>query len=577
MNANQTKPGCIGTVLPYVIGYFCIFLGFLSAGNPFGAAMSVIGTATLVIRSCMAAKRKAEQLRQSLTEELTEDFFRTASQSAITRRLLAEELQRQQNAPEKRYCKAVLTRKTIYGSVGLVLMAILLHACYDQESFIPVSCMAMLIFAWLWNRATPVQLLCATASRHPKLPFSHVVHEILGDEGIVRKSRLRGALGLGLLAILLVSFFLVTSQTRLSYGPAEGGVMLTGYRPALTNMTEVTVPETAEGQRVVAIDDDVFADCVHLEKVSLPDSLVSIGVRAFKNCESLTEVDLPQGLQTLGGEAFMNCSSLTAISIPEGVTELRGNTFEGCTKLADVQLHDGITAIHAYCFRDCQALKDLRLPARITEIRTYTFEGCSSLKSVHIPSGVTRIASHAFHNCTSLADVYLPDTLEEIGSSAFRNCKALVSVAMPTGVDREDNAFKDSPTEFVEKEYTDAQWSAILEEMDGKTLSTPLYYMYNLDKGVDAICRYGKDGYVVLADSPVYEQFINEERALEALDRPIELIAWLEKAREAGATTVSIRRYSHIATQINGRPTFLRQTYHIDELLEQLKAELGHG
>lgn len=577
MNTNKTGTGCIGAALPYVIGYFCIFLGILDAGGPFGAAMSVIGTAILVIRSCITAKRIAEQLQQSLKEELTEQFFQTASQDVITRRLLAEELQRQQSAPETRYSKAVLKRKTIYGSVGLVLLAILLHNCYYIESFIPVSCMALLVFAWLWNRATPVQLLCSAASRHPKVAFTQLVRDSLGDEGTRTQSRLRSTLGLGLLALILVSFVMGTSQIRLDYAPTEGGLMLTSYRPALTNMAEVTVPETVDGQPVVAIGDDVFADCPNLKKVNLPDSLRTMGVRVFKNCTSLTEVTLPGKLQTLGGEAFMNCEELTAIRIPEGVTELRGNTFEGCVKLADVQLHEGITAIHAYCFRGCEALKSIELPSRITEIRTYTFEGCHALESVYIPAGVTRIASHAFHNCTSLSYVYLPDTLEEIGSSAFRNCKALLSVNMPKGVNREDNAFKESPTEFKQKRFSDDQWNTILEEMNGKPVTTPLYYMYNLDKGVDAICRYGTQGYVVLTDSPEYSAFLSENRALQPLETTAELIAWLEKAREAEVTTVNLRRYSHIATEAAGSMNFITVEYEMDALLEQLKAENEHG
>ena len=333
-------------------------------------------------------------------------------------------------------------------------------------------------------------------------------------------------------------------------------------------MEEAVIPDHIDGQRVVAIADDVFSDIYHLEQVTIPASVRSIGVRAFKNCGNLEQITLPAELQSLGGEAFMNCTSLREIQIPEGVTELRGNTFEGCSNLESVELPEGMTAIHAYCFRGCTSLSSIQLPAHISEIRTYTFEGCSDLTHIEIPVGVTRIASHAFHNCTDLSYVYLPDTLEEIGSSAFRNCTSLKFVEMPQGVTREDNSFKESPTKIKDKHYTDLEW--LICWQDAKSLGAPMYYMYNLDKGIDAICRYGTNGYVVLSDNPGFADLIDDTRDIQPLETEQTLIDWLEKAKSKDVPSVMFYHYSQAVTDDQGDPTFVALEYSIDVFLELL-------
>lgn len=48
-------------------------------------------------------------------------------------------------------------------------------------------------------------------------------------------------------------------------------------------------------------------------KVSLPDSVTSIGYRAFYRCTSLTNVTIPDSVTSIGNWAFCGCTSLKAI------------------------------------------------------------------------------------------------------------------------------------------------------------------------------------------------------------------------------------------------------------------------
>lgn len=66
----------------------------------------------------------------------------------------------------------------------------------------------------------------------------------------------------------------------------------------------------------VVISNDVFCDCVRLEKIIFPENLVGIGHYSFMNCENLEEADLPTSLSAIGISTFYNCKKLNEIELP---------------------------------------------------------------------------------------------------------------------------------------------------------------------------------------------------------------------------------------------------------------------
>lgn len=58
-----------------------------------------------------------------------------------------------------------------------------------------------------------------------------------------------------------------------------------------TALTEVVIPATIDGCPVVAIDPWAFALCDNLTKVTIPESVTSIGANAFYLCDGLTNVN----------------------------------------------------------------------------------------------------------------------------------------------------------------------------------------------------------------------------------------------------------------------------------------------
>lgn len=135
---------------------------------------------------------------------------------------------------------------------------------------------------------------------------------------------------------------------------------------------------------------------------SIPAGVTKIGDRAFRGCRNLNNISIPQSVNAIGDEAFRDCSSLTEISIPESVTQIGTAAFHGCA-----------------------AITSIRIPKGVSEIKTATFFGCRNLKSILIPESVTSIGNSAFAYCEKLTDIAIPENVASIGDQAFLNCKAL--------------------------------------------------------------------------------------------------------------------------------------------------------
>ena len=109
----------------------------------------------------------------------------------------------------------------------------------------------------------------------------------------------------------------------------ENGV-LSFSEEAYTGGSELTIPNTVDGQTVTALEDSCFAGCDTLVSVVLPDSLTQIGSGAFRNCTSLRGIYIPASVVSLEREAFFGCQELEAVcfeAIPAGIAS---GSFDGC-------------------------------------------------------------------------------------------------------------------------------------------------------------------------------------------------------------------------------------------------------
>ena len=188
-----------------------------------------------------------------------------------------------------------------------------------------------------------------------------------------------------------------------------------------------------------------FYECVNLDRITIPDNVVSLGLYAFAGCTSLEQLRLPPGvtelpdglchncialtdlvhggrIRRIGDYALAGCSSLESFHIPGDIAEFGEYAFRG-SGLRLVNL-GGISApLRVGIFQDCAQLQTVLLRQDLVSIPDLAFQRCTALKNLELPLGLRRIGMRAFESCTALEKIDLPENLEYIYSAAFAGCE----------------------------------------------------------------------------------------------------------------------------------------------------------
>ncbi len=179
---------------------------------------------------------------------------------------------------------------------------------------------------------------------------------------------------------------------------------------------EVTIPETYKGKKVAALDDLAFAECSSVTKITIPNTVNSIGGGAFYDCSYLTSVNIPEGITEL--KAYVE-------ERPEGNTE---GLFGKCWSLTEIIIPKSVTVIGDAAFSNCNGLKSVTIKGEVTAIGSRAFWGCCNLESFIIPDTVTSIGDNAFYDCEKLTSISIPSSITTIGNDAFKECKNLTEI-----------------------------------------------------------------------------------------------------------------------------------------------------
>lgn len=373
------------------------------------------------------------------------------------------------NPTSKLIPSAILKRKKIMNAIFILLMFVYVSMIFFHFPIATYSigAVVLIIYFFVSRNYNLMKYLKKEVKARPSEKVSNIVMTVKSTF-VKDNSRLPFFAGLCLsIALPLIIFW----NPRILYEKVENGYAVRFYIFGVTNFQTATIPDTYKGENIVALRGNTFSNMPFLEEVKLPDTVVEIRGQAFKNDKRLAKVNIPSKLEYLGGGAFYNCSSIEEIELPDTLEYLGGEAFYGATSLRKVKLSN-----------------------KLTEIRGSTFENCTSLEAISIPDTVTRIGGHAFYGDYSLelVEVSPKSQLVEIGSSAFRQCDSLYDIKLPIGVQINERAFKESPTDIsyyrAESFKVNGAGKNIEVEHHG-TMFFNIYGAYMLDNKVHATLK----------------------------------------------------------------------------------------
>ena len=212
----------------------------------------------------------------------------------------------------------------------------------------------------------------------------------------------------------------------LVYEETSGEITITGYTGV---GGEVEIPAEIAGKPVTEIAQQAFyatsfPAALKITKITIPNSVKTMGSAVFFGCSSLQEVVLPEGVSipsTLS--LFKDCTALKNITIPKNVTEIGIFMFQNCSSLTNVTFspNNQISTVGTRAFQNCVLLSEIILPEKLHLIKTQAFANCTSLSEIILPENLEKIDSLAFENCTNLTDITIHDKITLIADNAFDN------------------------------------------------------------------------------------------------------------------------------------------------------------
>ncbi len=223
------------------------------------------------------------------------------------------------------------------------------------------------------------------------------------------------------------------------------------YRPRITRVTI--------GNSVTSIGDFAFASCDEITSITIPNSVTSVGNGAFVECVSLAEIkwnaksvekcnafrDIgtsSNGIKVVFGDnveiipdsVLSSIDSLTSVTIGNSVTNIGEAAFARCDSLTSVTIGNSVTNIGEAAFASCDSLTSVIIPDSVTDIGGSAFEDCVGLTSVTIGNSVTNIGEAAFARCDSLHSVTIGNSVTSIGDYMFAYCDNLTNIAIPNSI-----------------------------------------------------------------------------------------------------------------------------------------------
>lgn len=206
--------------------------------------------------------------------------------------------------------------------------------------------------------------------------------------------------------------------------------------------------------------------------ISINNRCKSIGYGAFFNCDNMTTLSLPSSVLYFGdslppGKTYSSLyyggslSEWCNIKFAESV--LRGcNLYINNTLLKDLVVPNNVLRLNAECFAGWNG-NSVVFNENLKEIGNGCFASCKNIKSIVFPNNIEYVGNAAFAYCDLLNNITLSNKMSTLKSEIFSYCPSITSITIPTNIVKfEDSIFAYSENlNTIIYEGTIAQWNAI--------------------------------------------------------------------------------------------------------------------
>lgn len=145
---------------------------------------------------------------------------------------------------------------------------------------------------------------------------------------------------------------------------------------------------------ISSIYDFAFSGCGRVSSIHIPASIVHIGEGAFANCSNLKSIEVDSENEYYSSKdgllfnknfswLYQCPGGIDKISLPESIVTISSYAFDGCKLIENVRLPNTVKSIREMAFRNCENLYSIILPSSVTDIREETFVGCPMIEEIY--------------------------------------------------------------------------------------------------------------------------------------------------------------------------------------------------
>lgn len=185
--------------------------------------------------------------------------------------------------------------------------------------------------------------------------------------------------------------------------------------------SEVIMPEQIKGMPVTEIDENIFdnENKNYIKTLDMQCKITKLPRNFLNEAEQLKKVTLPDTITSIGDYAFEYDKALESINIPESVTSFGTLAFFDTKWLSDRQAEDPLVIVNNVLIDATTAKGVVDIPEGVTTINYSAFENNTDLTEVNIPDSVGSVYTKAFYGCTGMKSVSIPKSVSSISGYAF--------------------------------------------------------------------------------------------------------------------------------------------------------------